>query len=63
MKDLLLLFLAFACGGFCGFIAASFFAAGTRSDELDDFDGGFSLSNQPPVRTRIWGGRVDDHRE
>ena len=58
MIELLRLVLAFACGGFVGFIAATFMSVGKRAD--DDFDGGFRANNPPPVRTIIWGGGVDE---
>ena len=54
MLELFRLALAFACGGFVGFIAAAFFAVGKRADAPDEFDGGFSATNPPPVRTVIW---------
>lgn len=57
MADILKIILIFACGGFVGFIIAAFFAVGRRAD--DDFDGGFSANNPPPVRTVIWNGGVD----
>lgn len=53
MLEVLRLVLAFAYGGFVGFITAAFFAVGKR-DEPEDFDGGFSATNPPPVRTVIW---------
>lgn len=63
MNDLLLLFLAFASGCSVGFIAATLTAAGRKADTSAEFDGGYSASNEPPVRTLIWGGRVEDNRE
>lgn len=58
MKDILLLFLAFACGGFCGFIAAAMMAAGAEADEQAEFDGGYSATSGTPVRTRIWSDAI-----
>ena len=58
MTDLVFLFLAFACGGFVGFIIAAVLSVGRAADA--EFDGGFAASNPPPVRTVIWGGRVDE---
>ena len=60
MAEILKLFLAFWCGGFFGMILAALFIAGKRVDEPEEFDGGFSASNHPPVRTTIWGGRVEE---
>lgn len=57
MRDLVALFLAFACGGFVGFIAAAFFAVGKRAD--DEFDGGFKANYAEPVRTKIWADHID----
>ena len=62
MKDLLLLFLAFACGGFVGAIVAGFFSAASSGEEVDEFDGGYELSNTPPARTRIWSDAVNSER-
>ena len=58
MTDILRLFLAFACGGFVGFIAAAVLSVGRKADA--EFDGGFAANNPPPVRTVIWGGGVDE---
>jgi hypothetical protein len=52
MSDFLFGVLIFACGSFCGFITAAFFAVGAR-DEPQEFDGGYSVDH-PPVRTTIW---------
>lgn len=60
MTEVLLGLLIFASGGFVGVIVGAFFAVGGRADE--EFDGGFSVSNHPPVKTRIWHGSVEDDR-
>lgn len=60
MNNVLMVFLAFACGGFVGFIAAAILAVGRDVDDAEDFDGGFRANYQPPVRTTIWGGGVDE---
>lgn len=60
MADALMVFLAFSCGGFIGFIAAAFFSVGRKADEPEEFDGGFRANYQPPVRTVIWGGGIDE---
>lgn len=58
MTDAVMIFLAFACGGFVGFISAAFFAVGKRASDAHDFDGGFAANNPPPVRTRVWSDHV-----
>lgn len=63
MNDIILLCLAFACGGFLGFITATFLAVGSRADEPDEFDGGFTASNPPPVRTVIWSSSVKNSED
>lgn len=60
MGDVLLVLVAFACGGFVGFILAAFFAVGRATDEPDEFDGGFKANHAPRVMTRIWHQSVDD---
>ena len=60
MNEFLLHVAIFCCGGCVGFMVAAFFIAGARADDTDEFDGGFSVSNHPPVRTKIWHGSVDE---
>ena len=60
MGDVLLVLVAFACGGFVGFILAAFFAVGRAADEPEEFDGGFRANHAPPARTVIWGGKVEE---
>lgn len=55
MISVAIIALAFACGGFIGFIVATFISVGKRAD--DEFDGGFRANNPPrEKRLRI----VDD---
>lgn len=60
MGDFIFSVLIFASGGCVGFILAAFFIVGRREDEPDEFDGGYRASNEPPARTVIWGGRVEE---
>lgn len=60
--ELVTSFLVFCAGGFIGFIVGIFVAA-RRDDDHDDFDGGFTADNKPPVRTIIWSDYVQHKKD
>lgn len=52
-----LVFLIIGCVVFIAFIAYLLWVDGKR--DRQDFDGGYSQQNPPPVRTVIWNGSVE----
>lgn len=59
--SVILIAAVFLCGIPIGFVIGLMIAARMfcRTDDDDDFDGGYSAEN-PPVRTIIWSRSVDD---
>lgn len=61
MTEFILSALIFMCGWFLGFAMAAVFAVGGRHE--DEFDGGYSAQNPPPVRTTIQNGSVNEGKD
>lgn len=60
MTELIFAVLVFGCGVWCGAIGAAFVIL--RRDSEEDFDGGFSSTNPPPARTRIWSDHIETRK-